>query len=539
MQVSNWVPSQASVRWRHFWATQGATIARLQVPAGSTCQSATAQGLRRAPFACFLFCQFTLSVHTGSGIVVNTPPSSSQTWSQRFESALHPAIARFNASIGFDIELIEYDLTGSQAHAQMLAKTGIITPEEGEQLVAGLEQIRQEYRQGLFQPGVEAEDVHFAVERRLTELVGDVGKKLHTARSRNDQVGTDIRLYLREQITQMRRQILEFQAVLLQLAEQHVETLIPGYTHLQRAQPLSLAHHLLAYVEMTQRDWQRLGEIYQRVNTSPLGSGALAGTTFPIDRHYSAELLQFGSVYANSLDAVSDRDFAIEFLCAASLVMVHLSRLSEEVILWASEEFGFVTLKDSCSTGSSIMPQKKNPDVPELVRGKAGRVFGHLQALLVMMKGLPLAYNKDLQEDKEALFDSVKTVRACLEAMTILMSEGLEFRTQRLNQAVAEDFSNATDVADYLAAKGVPFREAYNLVGKVVKTSLAAGKLLKDLTLDEWQALHPAFAADIYDAIAPRQVVAARNSFGGTGFEQVRQALQTARQRWLQSEAAH
>ncbi|MBF2072323.1 MAG: argininosuccinate lyase [Synechococcales cyanobacterium C42_A2020_086] len=471
--------------------------------------------------------------------MVNTPPSSSQTWSQRFESALHPAIARFNASIGFDIELIEYDLTGSQAHAQMLAKTGIITPEEGEQLVAGLEQIRQEYRQGLFQPGVEAEDVHFAVERRLTELVGDVGKKLHTARSRNDQVGTDIRLYLREQITQMRRQILEFQAVLLQLAEQHVETLIPGYTHLQRAQPLSLAHHLLAYVEMTQRDWQRLGEIYQRVNTSPLGSGALAGTTFPIDRHYSAELLQFGSVYANSLDAVSDRDFAIEFLCAASLVMVHLSRLSEEVILWASEEFGFVTLKDSCSTGSSIMPQKKNPDVPELVRGKAGRVFGHLQALLVMMKGLPLAYNKDLQEDKEALFDSVKTVRACLEAMTILMSEGLEFRTQRLNQAVAEDFSNATDVADYLAAKGVPFREAYNLVGKVVKTSLAAGKLLKDLTLDEWQALHPAFAADIYDAIAPRQVVAARNSFGGTGFEQVRQALQTARQRWLQSEAAH
>lgn len=470
--------------------------------------------------------------------MVNTPPSSSQTWSQRFESALHPAIARFNASIGFDIELIEYDLTGSQAHAQMLAKTGIVTPEEGQQLVAGLEQIRQEYRQGLFQPGVEAEDVHFAVERRLTELVGDVGKKLHTARSRNDQVGTDTRLYLREQITQMRRQILEFQAVLLQLAEQHIETLIPGYTHLQRAQPLSLAHHLLAYVEMTQRDWQRLGEIYQRVNISPLGSGALAGTTFPIDRHYSAELLQFGGVYANSLDAVSDRDFAIEFLCAASLVMVHLSRLSEEVILWASEEFGFVTLKDSCSTGSSIMPQKKNPDVPELVRGKAGRVFGHLQALLVLMKGLPLAYNKDLQEDKEALFDSVKTVRACLEAMTILMSEGLEFRTQRLNQAVAEDFSNATDVADYLAAKGVPFREAYNLVGKVVKTSLAAGKLLKDLTLDEWQALHPAFAADIYDAIAPRQVVAARNSFGGTGFEQVRQALQTARQRWLQSEAA-
>lgn len=462
--------------------------------------------------------------------MVNSP--SAPTWSQRFESALHPVIAQFNASIGFDIELIEYDLTGSQAHAQMLAHTGIISAEEGDRLVQGLEQIRQEYRSGQFQPGVEAEDVHFAVERRLTELVGDVGKKLHTARSRNDQVGTDTRLYLRDQISTIQQQLLDFQAVLLKQAAQHVETLIPGYTHLQRAQPLSLAHHLLAYVEMTQRDWQRLSEIYHRVNVSPLGCGALAGTTFPIDRQYSAERLQFESVYANSLDGVSDRDFAIEFLCAASLIMVHLSRLSEEVILWASEEFRFVTLKDSCSTGSSIMPQKKNPDVPELVRGKTGRVVGHLQALLVLMKGLPLAYNKDLQEDKEALFDGVKTVQACLAAMTILLDEGLEFRVDRLNQAVTEDFSNATDVADYLAAKGVPFREAYNLVGQVVKTSLAAGKLLKDLSLEEWQSLHPAFESDIYEAIAPRQVVAARNSLGGTGFEQVRQALSAAQQRW-------
>ena len=456
-------------------------------------------------------------------------PSQQQTWSQRFESALHPAIARFNASIGFDIELIEYDLSGSQAHARMLAHTGIISPAEGAQLVAGLEQIRQDYRQGLFTPGVDAEDVHFAVERRLTELVGDVGKKLHTARSRNDQVGTDTRLYLRDQIDQIKQQIRAFQTVLVDLAEQHVETLIPGYTHLQRAQPVSLAHHLLAYVEMTQRDWERLGDVYRRVNILPLGSGALAGTTFPIDRHYVAELLDFDQVYGNSLDGVSDRDFAIEFVCAASLIMVHLSRLSEEVILWASEEFRFVTLTDSCATGSSIMPQKKNPDVPELVRGKTGRVFGHLQALLVLMKGLPLAYNKDLQEDKEALFDSVKTVSACLEAMTILMHEGLEFRTERLNAAVAEDFSNATDVADYLAARNVPFREAYNIVGRVVKTSLASGKLLKDLTIDEWQAIHPAFEPDIYAAIAPRQVVAARNSYGGTGFEQVRQALVRAR----------
>lgn len=454
-----------------------------------------------------------------------------QVWSQRFESALHPAIAAFNASIFFDIALIEYDLTGSQAHAQMLAKVGIISPAEGEQLVAGLEQIRQEYRAGTFQVTLEDEDIHFAVEHRLVELLGDTGKKLHTARSRNDQVGTDIRLYLRDQLDQLRSQLVEFQRALLTQAEQHVTTLIPGYTHLQRAQPLSLAHHLLAYVEMAQRDWERLGEVRRRVNISPLGCGALAGTPFPIDRAYSAELLGFESIYQNSLDGVSDRDFAIEFTAAASLILVHLSRLSEEVILWASEEFGFVGLKDSCATGSSIMPQKKNPDVPELVRGKTGRVFGHLQGLLVMMKGLPMAYNKDLQEDKEPLFDTVETVKACLTAMTILLTEGIEFRPQRLAMAVASDFSNATDVADYLAAKGVPFREAYSLVGRVVKQALAEQKLLKDLTLAEWQALHSAFAEDIYEAIAPRQVVAARNSLGGTGFDQVRSALARAQER--------
>jgi argininosuccinate lyase len=451
------------------------------------------------------------------------------TWSDRFESALHPAIAIFNASIGFDIELIEYDLTGSIAHAQMLAKTKIISDEEAARLVSGLEQIRQEYRQGEFNPGIEAEDVHFAVEKRLTEIVGDVGKKLHTARSRNDQVGTDIRLYLRAEIEQIQQSIGNLQTVLLEISERNVETLIPGYTHLQRAQPLSLAHHLLAYFQMLQRDWQRLGEIYHRTNISPLGCGALAGTTFPIDRQYSASLLNFEGIYENSLDGVSDRDFAIEFVCAASLIMVHLSRLSEEMILWASEEFNFITLKDSCATGSSIMPQKKNPDVPELIRGKTGRVFGHLQGLLTIMKGLPLAYNKDLQEDKEAIFDSVKTVKACLSAMTILLQEGIEFRTARLAAAVAEDFSNATDVADYLAAKGVPFREAYNLVGKVVKTSLAEGKLLKDLTLEQWQQLHPAFASDIYEAIAPQRVVAARNSYGGTGFQQVSNAIERAK----------
>jgi argininosuccinate lyase len=455
----------------------------------------------------------------------------SQTWSQRFEGSLHPAIVRFNASIGFDIELIEYDLTGSQAHAKMLAQQGIISPEEADTLVAGLEQIRQEYRNNQFHPTVDDEDVHFAVEKRLTTLVGDVGKKLHTARSRNDQVGTDTRLYLRDQIGHIQAQLRSFQSALIQHAEQHVETLIPGYTHLQRAQPISLAHHLLAYVEMTERDRQRLSDVAKRVNICPLGAGALAGTTFNIDRHYSAELLGFEAVYGNSLDAVSDRDFAVEFLAAASLIMAHLSRLSEEVIFWASQEFGFISLTDACATGSSIMPQKKNPDVPELVRGKTGRVFGHLQAMLTVIKGLPLAYNKDFQEDKEGLFDAVKTVRACLEAMTILFDEGLVFKPQRLAAAVAEDFSNATDVADYLASKGVPFREAYHLVGKVVRTSLSVNKLLKDLTLEEWKTLHPAFESDIYDAIAPRQVVAARNSFGGTGFEQVRRGLAEAKAR--------
>ena len=455
--------------------------------------------------------------------------SKQKTWSDRFESALNPAIAIFNASIGFDLELIEYDLTGSVAHAKMLAQTKIITDEEAQQLVAGLEQIRQEYQQGNFNPGVEAEDVHFAVERRLIEIVGDAGKKLHTARSRNDQVGTDIRLYLRAEIRDIQQYLRRFQAALLNHSEQHVETLIPGYTHLQRAQPISLAHHLLAYFQMTQRDWERLEDVFKRTNISPLGCGALAGTTFPIDRQYTADLLGFDRIYENSLDGVSDRDFAIEFLCAASLIMVHLSRLSEEMILWASQEFSFITLKDTCATGSSIMPQKKNPDIPELVRGKTGRVFGHLQALLVVMKGLPLAYNKDLQEDKEGVFDAVKTVKACLQAMTILLNEGIEFKTQRLAEAVAEDFSNATDVADYLASKDVPFREAYNLVGKVVKTSIAAGKLLKDLTLEEWQQLHPAFEADIYEAIVPKQVVSARNSYGGTGLVQVSQAIERAK----------
>ena len=451
---------------------------------------------------------------------------SGSGWSDRFEEGLHPSIERFNASIGFDITLLQQDLDGSVAHARMLGRCDLISAQESEQLIEGLETIRQEAAAGEFNPGLEAEDVHFAVERRLIELLGPLGKKLHTGRSRNDQVGTDLRLWLRQQIDAIDAALLRFQRALFRHAEEHLHTLIPGYTHLQRAQPLSLAHHLLAYVEMAGRDRQRLQDVRRRVNCCPLGAAALAGTPLPINRQQTADDLGFEGLYANSLDAVSDRDFAVEFSAAASLVMVHLSRLSEEVIFWASEEFAFVRLTDRCATGSSLMPQKKNPDVPELVRGKTGRVFGHLQGLLTMIKGLPLAYNKDFQEDKEALFDVVRTSLDCLEAMAILLEEGIRFRPERLEQAVASDFSNATDVADYLVAREVPFREAYQLVGRLVKLCLEEGILLRDLPLNRWQQLHPGFEQDIYDAIAPRQVVAARLSEGGTGFAQVEKQLQ-------------
>ena len=449
----------------------------------------------------------------------------SGTWSDRFDQGLHPAIERFNASIGFDITLLQEDLDGSIAHARMLAECGVISAEEASQLCAGLDSIRDEAAAGSFRPGLADEDVHFAVERRLITLLGPVGKKLHTGRSRNDQVGTDLRLWLRRRLDELNDRVLRFQRALLQQALDQRTTLIPGYTHLQRAQPVCLAHHLLAYVEMLERDRQRLADVRGRVNVSPLGAAALAGTPVPINRRSTAEALGFEAIYANSLDAVSDRDFAVEFASAAALVMVHLSRLAEEVIFWASEECGFVRLSDRCATGSSLMPQKKNPDVPELVRGKCGRVFGHLQGLLTMIKGLPLAYNKDFQEDKEALFDLVRTTSDCLEAMAILMEEGVEFRPERLERAVASDFSNATDVADYLVARGVPFREAYQLVGAVVKRCLQDGVLLLDLSLEQWKSFHPVFEADLFEALAPRQVVAARVSEGGTGFVRVEEQL--------------
>ena len=449
----------------------------------------------------------------------------SKTWSDRFDKGLNPFIEKFNASIEFDICLLEEDLDGSIAHARMLGKQGVITKEEAKKLEVGLQQIRREAADGLFHPGISDEDVHFAVEKKLIDLIGPIGKKLHTGRSRNDQVGTDLRLWLRKRIDEIDMHLERFQVSLFLLAEQNLYTLIPGYTHLQRAQPLSLAHHLLAYVEMAQRDRHRLKDVRKRVNISPLGAAALAGTSIAINRQISSSELHFQDVYSNSLDAVSDRDFVVEFLGASALIMAHLSRLSEEVILWASEEFAFIKLTDRCATGSSLMPQKKNPDVPELVRGKSGRVFGHLQAMLTMIKGLPLSYNKDFQEDKEAIFDSVKTVKDSLIAMSILFEEGLIFRKEKLNHAVSSDFSNATDVADYLVAKDIPFREAYQLVGRIVKVSLEEGILLKDIPLERWKTFHKYFEEDIFERLLPSSVVKSRSSFGGTGFVRVQEQL--------------
>ncbi len=454
-------------------------------------------------------------------------------WSDRFDKGLNPFIEKFNASIEFDICLLEEDLDGSIAHARMLGIQGIITKEEATKLENGLQQIKKEAEDGFFQPTIADEDVHFAVEKRLIDLIGPIGKKLHTGRSRNDQVGTDLRLWLRKRIDEIDIYLERLQVSLFLAAEQNLYTLIPGYTHLQRAQPLSLAHHLLAYVEMAERDRNRLKDVRKRVNISPLGAAALAGTSIPIDREITSSELQFQDIYSNSLDAVSDRDFVVEFLGASALIMAHLSRLSEEVILWATEEFGFIKLTDRCATGSSLMPQKKNPDVPELVRGKSGRVFGHLQAMLTMIKGLPLAYNKDFQEDKEAIFDSVKTVKDSLIAISILFEEGLIFRKEKLNQAVSSDFSNATDVADYLVAKQIPFREAYQLVGRIVKTSLQEGILLKDIPLERWKTFHQYFEEDIFQKLLPSSVVEARLSSGGTGFERVQEQLVFWREKLL------
>jgi len=444
-----------------------------------------------------------------------------KAWSNRFEKSLDPFIEQFNSSINFDKNLILEDLDCSVAHARMLGVNQVISVEESDIIINGLNEIKNQYLNGDFVPCFPSEDIHYCVEEKLINMIGDLGKKLHTGRSRNDQVGTDIRLWLRKKIDEIIDLIIDLQKALLSLADQNLYTLIPGYTHLQRAQPLSFAHHLLAYIEMLQRDIDRLYGVRDRVNISPLGAAALAGTKIKIDRFITAKELGFKDIYQNSLDAVSDRDFAVEFAAASSLIMTHLSRLSEEIILWVTDEFSFAKLTDKCATGSSLMPQKKNPDVPELIRGKTGRVFGHLQALLTTIKGLPLAYNKDFQEDKESIFDTVKTVADCLKAMKILIKEGLIIEKENLLKSVEQDFSNSTDLADYLVTKHIPFREAYQIVGSIVKFCLSKNKLLKDLSLVEFKNFNEKFEEDIYEKITPMNVVNSRNSHGGTGFDQV------------------
>jgi len=456
-----------------------------------------------------------------------------KVWSKRFDNSLNPFIEKFNASISFDKKLILEDLDCSIAHAKMLGKTQVLSSSETVKIINGLEKIKVEYLEGEFSPSFPSEDIHYCIEEKLISLIGETGKKLHTGRSRNDQVGTDIRLWLRKEIDNLQILINDLQKSLLNLAKSNIYTLIPGYTHMQRAQPLSLAHHLLAYIEMFQRDRDRLQEVRSRVNISPLGAAALAGTKIKIDRQFTASQLGFENIYKNSIDAVSDRDFCIEFVSASALVMSHLSKISEEIILWVTDEFSFAKLTDKCATGSSLMPQKKNPDVPELIRGKTGRVYGHLQALLTMVKGVPLAYNKDFQEDKESIFDTAETISSCIKAMTILVNEGIEFNINNLSDSVENDFSNATDLADYLVGKNVPFRTAYQVVGEIVKYCLEKKILFKNLQIDEFKKFHPAFNEDLYEEIEPFNVVKARTSEGGTGFIQVEKEVNNWEKRLL------
>jgi argininosuccinate lyase len=435
-------------------------------------------------------------------------------WGGRFEKETAGEADAFLNSLLFDARLWRQDIRGSVAHARMLGRQGIIDLEEADRIADGLEQIRDDIDKGTlkFDPG--AEDIHSFIEGCLVGRIGEAGKKLHTARSRNDQVATDLRLYLKDEIESTGNLLQELVGTLVSRAREHRETIMPGYTHLQRAQPITFAHHLLAYCEMLRRDHARLRDCYRRTDVCPLGSGALAGTTFPIDRPYTARRLGFRDISDNSLDAVSDRDFAAEFIFDASLIMTHLSRFAEELILWSSSEFGFVALDDAYTTGSSIMPQKKNPDVPELVRGKTGRMYGHLTGILTIMKGLPLAYNKDLQEDKETLFDAVDTVQGCLSILVPLV-QTLKVNRERMRIAAGGDFTNATDLADYLVWHDVSFRDAHQIAGQVVLYCLSKGKRLEDLSLKEYRSFSPAFDSDVYEYISIEACVARRDLPGG------------------------
>ncbi len=451
-------------------------------------------------------------------------------WTGRFTEATDRFVEEFTSSVSFDKRLYRHDIAGSMAHARMLQQVGVLTDAECEAIVTGLRDIQTEIERGDFAWSLSLEDVHMNIEARLTERIGVAGKKLHTGRSRNDQVATDIRLYLRDEIDAIDQEIKRLQIALLDAAEREADTILPGFTHLQVAQPVSFGHHLLAWFEMLVRDRERLRDCRKRVNVMPLGAAALAGTSYPIDRTYTAKLLGFAAVAENSLDAVSDRDFAIEFAAAASLIMTHLSRFSEELILWTSAQFDFVVLPDRFCTGSSIMPQKKNPDVPELVRGKSGRVSGALVALLTLMKGQPLAYNKDNQEDKEPLFDAVDTVKSCVRVYADMVP-AIEAKRDNMYQSALRGFATATDLADYLVRKGMPFRDAHEVVGRAVRYGIERGKDLAAMELAELQRFAAVIGQDVFEVLSLEGSVAARDHIGGTAPRRVREAIQRARLR--------
>ncbi len=462
-----------------------------------------------------------------------TSGQGQQMWGGRFSEATDSFVAAFTASVGFDQRFAKHDIQGSVAHATMLGHCGILTQEEVDTIIQGLHQVQQEIDASEFNWSIALEDVHMNVESRLTDIIGTVGKKLHTGRSRNDQVATDIRLWLREEVDNIIELLVKLQSGLLNLAEQHTETIMPGFTHLQTAQPVSFGHHVMAWFEMLNRDTERLIDARRRINQMPLGSAALAGTTFPIDRTITAELLGFEGICQNSLDAVSDRDFAIEFTSAASILMMHLSRMSEEIILWMSAQFGFVQIPDRFCTGSSIMPQKKNPDVPELVRGKAARVFGQLITLLTLMKNQPLAYNKDNQEDKEPLFDCVDTLTGSLLAFVDMLPNIIPNK-ENMRAATMKGYATATDLADYLVRRGVPFRDAHEVVGNAVALGIKEGVDLSELKLEQLQQFSDAIGDDVFDYLTLEGSLAARDHLGGTAPNQVLQAVARGRERLAQ-----
>ncbi|WP_232699731.1 argininosuccinate lyase [Brevibacillus daliensis] len=450
-------------------------------------------------------------------------------WGGRFTKPTNQLVDEYTASISFDQKLWRQDIVGSSAHVAMLGKCGILSMDEVRQIIAGLKKVKEKIERNEVQFLVAHEDIHMNIEKMLIEEIGPVGGKLHTGRSRNDQVALDMHLYLREKLMELIQLTLYLQKALLDQAEQHLDTVMPGYTHLQRAQPVLLGFHLVAYASMLQRDIERMQDSFKRVNVLPLGAGALAGTTFPIDREFVASMLQFDSIYINSMDAVSDRDFIVEFLSHASLLMTHLSRMCEELVIWSSQEFSFIELDDAFCTGSSIMPQKKNPDVAELVRGKTGRVFGNLMGMLTVLKGLPLAYNKDMQEDKEGMFDTVETLHGALALLTPMI-ESMQVRKENMRKAVTQDFSNATDLADYLVTKDIPFRQAHEIVGHAVLYCIQNKKYLLDLSMEEFKDFSALIEEDVYQALDIDTVVNARNVFGGTAKVQVEKQIEACKQ---------